>query len=60
MKNKLCPDRKVCRCECYGENPCEFSKAFDRIARKLDLRQVAIDSLRAEQDATAERNGKNG
>lgn len=51
MKNKLCPYKKVCHDECYGEQPCDFAKTFDRLAHELDLRQVAIESLRAERDA---------
>jgi len=42
-KCKFCPCEKTCRCECYGENPCEFAKAFDRIEQK-------IVSLRSDHD----------
>jgi len=42
-KCKLCPCKKTCRDECYGENPCEFAKAFDHIEQK-------IESLRSDHD----------
>ena len=48
MKNKFCPYKKVCRDMCYGENPCSFAQAFDGLARKLDRKNVCIESLRAE------------
>lgn len=48
MKNKFCPYKKVCRDMCYGENPCPFAKAFDGLARKIDLNTSCIESLRAE------------
>lgn len=51
MKNKFCPCKKTCRDNCYGENPCAFAKAFDGLARKIDLKTVCIESLRAENAA---------
>lgn len=51
MKNKLGPYKKTCRDICYGENPCAFAKAFDGLARKIDLKTVCIESLRAENAA---------
>lgn len=51
MKNKFCPYKKVCRDICYGENPCVFAKAFDRLARKIDRKTVCIESLLAENAA---------
>lgn len=36
MKNKICPYRRLCRDECYGENPCSFAKAFDGLQKKID------------------------
>lgn len=51
MKNKFCPYKKVCRDICYGENPCAFAKAFDGLARKIDLKTACIKSLRAENAA---------
>lgn len=47
-KCKTCPHKKICRNECYGENPCNFALAFDRLARKIADR----DELIAEQKAT--------
>ena len=35
-RNKLCPYKKHCRDECYGESPCSFAKAFDGLQRKID------------------------
>lgn len=55
MKNKLCPYKKTCRDICYGENPCAFAKAFDGLARKIDLKTVCIESLRAENAAPSAR-----
>lgn len=49
-KCKLCPRKKVCQDECYGENPCDFATAFDRLGRDLDLKTVCIESLRDERD----------
>lgn len=48
MKCKLCPRKRVCRDECYGENPCDFALSFDRLARKIDIKTVCIESLRAD------------
>lgn len=48
MKCKMCPYKKTCRDECYGENPCDFALAFDKLARTIDLKTVCIESLRAE------------
>lgn len=47
-KCKLCPRRKVCKDECYGENPCDFAVAFDRLGRKIDVKAVCVESLRSE------------
>lgn len=49
-KCKLCPQRKFCKDVCYGENPCSFALAFDSLARKIDLKQACIESLKAELD----------
>lgn len=48
MKCKLCPRKRVCRDECYGENPCDFALAFDKLARKIDRKTVCIESLKAD------------
>lgn len=55
MKSKLCPYKKTCRDICYGENPCAFAKAFDGLARKLDLKTACVASLRAENAALRQR-----
>ena len=49
-KCKLCPRKKVCRDECYGENPCEFAKTYDRLGTRLVSKTVSIQSLRSERD----------
>ncbi len=54
-KCKLCPCRKTCKDECYGENTCDFAKAFDRLGHKLDLKTVCIESLRDERDKAKEK-----
>lgn len=48
MKCKLCPMKKHCKDECYGENPCAFALAFDNLGRKIDRKTVCIESLKAE------------
>lgn len=48
MKCKHCPQRKYCKDECYGENPCDFALAFDKLARRIDLKTVCIESLKEE------------
>lgn len=35
-KCKYCPYKKHCCNECYGENPCDFAKAFDRMGKKIE------------------------
>ena len=40
--------KKHCKDECYGENPCAFALAFDNLARRIDLKTVCIESLKAE------------
>ena len=49
-KCKLCPYKKTCRDECYGESPCSFAKAFDNLARKIDLKTACIESLKNENE----------
>lgn len=49
-KCKLCPYRRTCKDECYGENPCSFAKAFDALGKKLELKMVCIESLRSQRD----------
>lgn len=48
-KCKLCPRKRVCRDECYGELPCDFALAFDRLAHKLDLKAVCLASVQADR-----------
>lgn len=48
MKNKLCPYKKTCRDNCYGEIPCPNAQAFDGLSRKIERKTVCIESLRAE------------
>lgn len=50
-KCKLCPHKRTCRDACYGDNPCDFAKAFDRLGARIDLKEVCIQSLKAERDA---------
>ena len=45
-KNKACPMKRVCRDECYGENPCCFAKAFDGLQRKVNRLQEENKSLK--------------
>lgn len=47
-KCKHCPMKKHCKDECYGENPCAFALTFDNLARRIDLKTVCIQSLRAD------------
>lgn len=47
-KCKTCPHRKTCRNECYGENPCDFALAFDRLSRKIAEKDKVIAKKRAE------------
>ena len=49
-KCKLCPRKKICRDTCYGENPCDFALAFERLGRKLDLKETCIESLKTERN----------
>lgn len=44
-KCKHCPMKKHCKDECYGENPCAFALAFDKLARRIDLKTRRIKSL---------------
>lgn len=47
-KCKHCPMKRHCKDACYGENPCDFALAFDKLARRIDLKTVCIESLRSE------------
>lgn len=47
-KNKICPYRRECRDECYGESTCCFALAFDGLQSK-------IDTLRQKNKALTER-----
>ncbi len=48
-KCKQCPYKRTCRNECYGEQPCDFALAFDRLAHKLDLKTACVASLQADR-----------
>ena len=48
-KCKICPRKRVCRGECYGDNPCDFALTFDRLGKKLDRKTVCVESLNAEK-----------
>ena len=50
-KNKLCPRRKVCRDACYGDIPCDFAKALDKLQSQNDklLRKIAKLERRNEE-----------
>lgn len=54
-KCKMCPRWRVCRDECYGENPCDFALVFDQIEKRLGLKETCIESLRSERDEALER-----
>lgn len=47
-KCKDCPHKKTCRDECYGDNPCDFALAYDRLARKVKARDDIIQKQRVE------------
>lgn len=47
-KCKACPHKKTCRDECYGENPCHFAWAYDRLTRKVEARDDVIQRQRVE------------
>ena len=46
-KCKACPHKKTCRNECYGENPCDIALAYDRLIRKVEIRD---DLLQKQSD----------
>ncbi len=54
-KCKACPVRRTCQDECYGENPCAFAVAFENLGKKLDRKEVCIESLTAERDAAVKK-----
>ncbi len=47
-KCRACPHKKTCRDECYGENPCDFAQAYDRLTRKVEARDDVIQRQRVE------------
>lgn len=47
-KCKTCPHKKTCWNECYGDIPCDFALAFDRLSRKIADKDKVIAELRAE------------
>ena len=58
-KCKLCPIKKKCQNDCFGETPCEFAKAFEQISFQLGLKDTCIQSLRAEQHKVTADNALN-
>jgi len=58
MKNKLCPYKKVCRDECYGETPCCFAKAFDGLQRKITRLEKDTKQLEEKVKLSAVRIGR--
>lgn len=50
-KNTLCPYKRHCNNECYGENPCDFAKSFDRLQRKIDRLTKENESLKADRES---------
>ena len=53
-KCKYCPCRRTCRDECYGDNPCEFATAFDKLGTKLRNKDRKIARLKEEVAAARE------
>lgn len=54
-KCKLCPYRRHCRNECYGENPCVFAKAFDGLQKKNERLKAENLRLKAENEDLSRR-----
>lgn len=49
-KCRLCPMRRTCRDECYGETPCAFALAFHDLGLTISRKEVCIESLMSERD----------
>ena len=47
-KNRFCPYRKTCSDVCYGDQPCEWALAFDKMARKLERLKGIAEKLETE------------
>lgn len=41
-KCKHCPHKRTCRDACYGDIPCDFALAFDKLAAKVERRDKTI------------------
>lgn len=54
-KNKLCPYKRHCSNECYGESPCDFAKSFDKLQRKIDRLTKENESLKADKESLQNR-----
>ena len=44
-RSKLCPYKKTCIGTCYGDQPCEWAKVFDRLSRKLEWWKCKAEDL---------------
>lgn len=54
-RNKLCHYRGHCNDACYGENSCDFAKAFDRLQKKIDRLTAENQNLKAENESLSTR-----
>lgn len=50
-KCKKCPYKNRCNDECYGENPCDFAKSFDKLQKKIDRLTKENESLKADKES---------
>ena len=59
-RSRLCPRKKVCRGDCYGEMPCDFAVAFDKLASRLERKEASIHALKTElaKTKTSEENNE--
>lgn len=47
-KCTTCPHWRTCRDECYGDNPCDFAVAFDRLSRKTNMYKDIVGRQKTE------------
>lgn len=54
-KCKTCPHKRTCRDVCYGDNPCDFALAFDKLSRKIEDRDRTLQKQRNEIEGARRR-----
>ena len=54
-RSKLCPYKKTCIDACYGEQPCDFALAFDKLQNQLEWYKDKLHKVVSEYKKVTEK-----